>query len=92
MTVGQTPPAMSVSYTAPKAPWDSGFVIFFSEFDLDLDDDPTPSRLVCLHCLIADGDEQLGRGLDLAREHGQVDWDADPGKWIVPPDAAWARP
>ena len=80
---------MSVSYSPAMAPWDSGFVIFFSEFDPDLDDDPTPSRLVCLHCLISDGNEQLGRGLDLAR--GQVEWDRNRGKWVVPPDAAWAR-
>jgi hypothetical protein len=58
--------------------------VFFSEFDPDVDDDPTPSHLVYLDCLISDGDEQLGRGLDLAREHGQVDWDADPWRVVRP--------
>jgi hypothetical protein len=72
---------MSISYVAPTAPWDSGYLVFFSEFDRELDDDPTPSQLVCLYCLTEDGDEQLGRGLDLAREHGQVDWDVYRGEW-----------
>jgi hypothetical protein len=83
---------MSISYVAPTSRWDSGFVVFFSEFDPELDDDPTPTEFVCVGCLIADGDEQLGRGLDLAREYGQVDWDLDRGEWVVPLEAAWGRP
>ena len=39
---------------------------------------------MCLHCLTEDGDEQLGLGLDLARQHGQVDWNPNEGEWFVP--------
>jgi hypothetical protein len=39
---------------------------------------------VCLHCLLEDGDEQLGRGLDLGRRHGQVDYDVETDEWFVP--------
>ncbi len=42
---------------------------------------------MCLRCLIEQGDDQLGRGLDLAREYGQVDYDPDEGEWFVPDDA-----
>jgi len=41
---------------------------------------------VCLNCLIEDGDEQLARGLDLARVHGQADFDPDAVEWFVPED------
>jgi hypothetical protein len=92
VVIGEALPAMSISYVTPTSSWDSGFVVFFSEFDPELEDDPTPSELVCLNCLIADGDEQLGYGLDLAREHGQVDWDPDQGEWFVPLDAGCAEP
>jgi hypothetical protein len=83
---------MSISWVAPTKKWDSGFLIFFSEFDPNLEDDPTPTTAVCLHCLVKDGDEQLGRGLDLAREYGQVNWDPDRGLWFVPSDAGWTNP
>ena len=34
--------------------------------------------MVCLHCLLEQGDAQLGRGLDMARLHGRhVDYDPD---------------
>jgi len=36
--------------------------------------------------LIEDGDEQLARGLDLARVHGQADFDPDAVEWFVPED------
>jgi hypothetical protein len=85
IVVGAEPPAMSISWVKPTSRWDSGFVVFFSEFDPELgDDDPTPSHLVCVHCLVEDGDEQLARGLDLARRHGQVDYDAASGEWFRP--------
>jgi hypothetical protein len=88
LTVGERPPAMSISWAPPVAPVDSGYLVFFADL---LPDDPgfdeLPTQTVCLHCLIADGDEQLGRGLDLAREHGQVDWDPDAEEWFVPDDA-----
>ena len=61
-------------------------MVFFAEYDPDVDDEESfPGELVCLHCLIEEGDEQLARGLDLARVHGQVDFDPDTGEWFVPP-------
>ena len=67
---------MSVSFGDPSGAF-SGFVVFFSEFDPDDGDNETPTETVCLHCLLEDGDEQLSRGLDLARLYGQADFDPD---------------
>ena len=36
---------------------------------------------------LREGDEQLGEGLDLARQLGQVDWDPEEGVWFVPDHA-----
>jgi hypothetical protein len=88
IVVGERPPAMSVSWVKPTSPYDSGYLVLFWEFDPD-DDDRTPSQVVCLHCLIEDGDEQLARGLDLAKRHGQVDFDVEADEWFVPDDAGW---
>jgi hypothetical protein len=85
IVVGETPPAMSISYEAPTSPYDSGFVVLFSEFDPELgEDDLTPSQVVCMGCLIEEGDAQLGAGLDFARLYGQVDWDTEQGEWFDP--------
>jgi len=62
----------------------SGFSVIYSELDPDDPDDATPTTVVCLRCLIQDGDGQLARGLDLARAHGQVDFDPGAGEWFVP--------
>ena len=84
---------MSIAWETPEHPADSGYSVIFSEFDPELgDDDPTPSHVVCLHCLIEDGDAQLARGLKLARVHGQVDYDPGLDEWFVPDDAGWAQP
>ena len=47
-----------------------------------------------MHCLLEQGGEQLGKGLDLARKHGQVDWDVELEKWFVPtyPDSTVFAP
>jgi hypothetical protein len=84
VVVGERPPAMSVAWVRPTSPFDSGYSVIYSELDPELEDDPTPSQVVCLDCLIRDGDEQLGRGLDLARRHGQVDYDPATDEWFVP--------
>jgi hypothetical protein len=76
---------MSVSWEPPTSRHDSGYVVFFAEFDPATDDDPEGVPL-CLHCLLEDGHTQLGLGLDLARVHGQVDWDAEAGEWVVDED------
>ena len=47
--------------------------------------------MVCLHCLLEQGDAQLGRGLDMARLHGRhVDYDPDEDEWFIPDDAGTA--
>lgn len=85
IVVGEQPPAMSISWEAPQSPYDSGFVVIFSEFDpYHPEEDKTPSKPVCLGCLMRDGDEQLGLGLDLARKIGRVDWDEEIGEWFDP--------
>jgi hypothetical protein len=85
IVVGEKPPAMSVSWEPPTSRNDSGYVVIFSEFDPELgDDDPTPSQVVCMGCLIEDADAQLGEGLDFARRYGQVDWDVELAEWFDP--------
>jgi hypothetical protein len=43
------------------------FIIFFSDlYPGDPGFDDLPEEMVCLHCLIDEGDEQLAEGLDLA--------------------------
>ena len=66
----------------------STYIVFYA--DLSPDDpgfDELPAEPVCLHCLLQDGDGQLGRGLDLARLYAQVDYDPDDDEWFVPEDA-----
>jgi hypothetical protein len=88
LTIGKLPPAMSISWAPPAGPIDSGYIVFFSDlFPGDPGFDDLPTQPLCLHCLIEDGDVDLGRGLDLAREHAQVDFDPDSGEWFVPDDA-----
>jgi hypothetical protein len=86
VVVGREPPAMSISYEEPQSRLDSGYIVIYSEFDPELgEDDPTPSEIVCLHCLTQDGDPQLGRGLDLARTYGRADYLVnEPSGWFVP--------
>jgi hypothetical protein len=84
LTVGEQPAAMSISWAEPVGPIDSGFIVFFSEFDPDADDNETPTLTVCLHCLVEDGDAQLGRGLDLGTQHGEVDYDPGTDAWFIP--------
>lgn len=82
VVAGETPPAVSVAWEPPTGPFDSGYSVIFSDADVDVGDDELVAHAVCLHCLVQDGDEQLGRGLDLARRFGQVDFDVDSGAWF----------
>jgi hypothetical protein len=76
---GEKPPAVSIQWERPRSQYDSGFCVLYSDYGA-----PERAKPVCLNCLIEDGDEQLGAGLDLAREHGQVDWDAELEEWFIP--------
>ena len=82
IVAGTKPPAMSVMYADARGGF-SGFSVIFAELDPDDPDDATPATVVCLHCLIQEGDAQLARGLDLAAAHGQVDFDPELGEWFV---------
>ena len=54
-------------------------------WEIDPDEEWAPrGEVICIHCALEDGGEQLGRGLDLARKHGQVDWDDELEEWFVP--------
>jgi hypothetical protein len=83
IVAGSERPAMSVAFADPRGAF-SGYSVIFAELDPDDLDDATPTTVVCLHCLIEGGDGQLARGLDLARAHGQVDFDPESGEWFVP--------
>jgi hypothetical protein len=95
VVAGREAPAMSVSWEKPRVPWDSGFCVFFADADLEAiaetdDVNDYQGGVVCFDCLLDDGGEQLGRGLNLAREHGQADFDADADEWFVPgPEDHW---
>jgi hypothetical protein len=85
---GTEPPAFSIGSDEPLGPWDSGFSVLFDDAP-DPDDLPPPSAeelpdgitVVCLHCLLDDHPE-LGRGLDIAREHCVADLD-ERGQWVA---------
>ncbi|HEX6664813.1 MAG TPA: hypothetical protein VF025_14165, partial [Gaiellaceae bacterium] len=59
-------PVRAVSWLEPEHEWDSGFALFRGPPDSDAE-----TALVCLHCLI-DEHPEIGRGLELAREHGEA--------------------
>jgi hypothetical protein len=59
-------PVRAVSWLRPEQDWDSGFAVFRSEPDRIGD-----TELVCLDCLL-DDEPGIGKGLDVAREHGEA--------------------
>jgi hypothetical protein len=69
-------PIRAISYLQPEADWDSGFALFRFE-----PDQVGATELVCVDCLL-DDEAGIGKGLDLAREHGEAlrprdDWIAE---------------
>jgi hypothetical protein len=83
MTWGKSPPIFSIGHEEPMAEIDSGFVLLFDDAP-DPDDVRNPLRdrridWLCLHCLIEEYPE-IGRGLDLARQHGAAD--LIDGDWV----------
>ena len=81
--VGSERPAMSVSFEGSGGVI-PGYLVFFAEYVPGEVEGSTPEELVCVHCLIEEGDTQVARGLELARAHGQVDFDPDSREWFVP--------
>ena len=78
---GSEAPAFSVGYTSEKlGPADSGFTVLYADApdpsELDEQAQHPDVAIVCLDCLI-DDDPGLGRGLEIAREHGAADLDDD---------------
>lgn len=59
-------PVRAVAYLEPEESWDSGFMLFAGE-----PNEQHETALVCLHCII-DEHPELGRGLELAHEHGEA--------------------
>jgi hypothetical protein len=88
MVWGSRPPAFSIGYDEPMGKADSGFTVIF-------DDAPSPEnvakyanptkvpgiRWMCLGCLLEEHPE-VGRGLDIARQHRVADLD-DNGEWVI---------
>ena len=87
MVWGTERPAHSIGYEKPMGSWDSGYSVVFADApDPDDVEDrpgslPEGITLVCLHCLIDDHPE-IGRGLDIAREHGVADLD-EKDEWVA---------
>jgi hypothetical protein len=63
----------AVSWLPPEQDWDSGFALFASEPGQVGDTD-----VMCLSCALDEWPD-IGRGLDLAREHGEAIFST--GKW-----------
>lgn len=82
IVLGERWPAKAVSFLEPIGSWDSGFMVVLEDVpepeDLSADE---PSHALCLACLI-DEHPELGSGLDLAREHGQIVWDDNEREWV----------
>jgi len=84
LVTGSRRPAMSIHYAAPPDP--IRYSVIFAELDPEADEEDTsiPCEPWCLCCFAAELDEQIGRGLDLARElNGQVDYDVEAGEWFL---------
>lgn len=56
----------AISYLEPEHEWDSGFALLSTT-----PTDDTEADLICIDCLL-DEHPELGKGLDLAREHGEA--------------------
>ncbi len=82
IVLGERWPAKAISYLEPIGEWDSGFYVVLEDApEPDDVSDDEPTQLVCLECLIEEHPE-LGQGLDLAREHGEIEWDRERDGWV----------
>jgi hypothetical protein len=87
VTVGREAPIVGVQHHPEDDLGEAGYTIVFIDAPEDLDamsDEQADelARTVCLHCLI-DEHPEVGRGLDLALEHGSAGRD-DAGGWVAP--------
>ena len=81
VVVGEQPPAMSVSFA------DTFFVVFYSRLQAESRRQGLDARPAGLLALPARGRRrQLAAGLDIAKVHGQADWNLEADEWIVPTD------
>ena len=90
LVIGSERPVDSVLYREPMFPWDAGFDVLMDDapyYADDLKENDERVQPVCLHCLINQWPE-LGKGLDLAREHGEAGYDAERGEWFLWPEEA----
>lgn len=81
--LGEELPVISIGYEPQESPNDSGFTIIYS-------DAPFPDELadlaedelvfMCLDCLLDELPADVGRGLDIAREHGVASLER--GEWV----------
>jgi hypothetical protein len=82
--LGAELPVISIGYEVPESPRDSGFTIIYS--DAPYRDEVarlTEDELVfvCLGCLLEELPPDVGRGLEIAREHGAARLD-DGDVWV----------
>jgi hypothetical protein len=76
---GRQGPITAVYYLEPERddPTDSGFGLLRADAPPE-PDGSTPWKLYCVDCVL-DESPEIGRGLDLAREHGGAELDG--GEW-----------
>ena len=90
--MGLEPPVISIGYVganASPATRDSACSSPSADPD-DVKAGDSGISLVCLHCLVDDHPE-IGRGLDIAREHGVADLDEN-GEWVAMSGGPRQRP
>jgi hypothetical protein len=91
--VGTEGPVWAVAHNEPDPESDgkdSGFSILLSdapEDPLELEPEALQAIMhtICLHCAIEEYPE-VGRGLDLAKQHGFASRDPDTGEWTTEDD------
>ena len=85
VTVGSQPPIARVLYDEPLEEGDTGFGVLFSDApEDDTDLAYGDMGVVCIHSLI-DHHPEVGRALDLAREHGRAYRDDPDADWTPAP-------
>jgi len=82
IVLGERWPAKAISYLEPEDRWETGHMVVLQDVpEPEKLSGDEPSCLVCVDCLL-DEHPELGRGLDLAREHGEIAWDREREGWV----------